>query len=253
MRIITLNKEDIYKGYLLLVNSDYPIRDNECIHSRKLISVDTMYKDIVLESRAATLLSQLLKEIGSNDAIVPVSGYRNRTEQERIYNDSLLKNGSEFTEKYVAMPDKSEHQTGLAIDLAQNTKEIDFIRPNFPYTGICGDFRRKAARYGFIERYQEDKESITLISHEPWHFRYLGYPHSQIIQDNNLSLEEYIHFIKNYPFNGKYFHISENSKEVEVFYVSANTNKTTFELSDNEYFQISGNNVDGFIVTIWRG
>ena len=47
-------------------------------------------------------------------------------------------------------------------------EQIDFIRPDFPYTGPCGDFRRGAAGHGFILRYPEGKEGITGIGHEPW-------------------------------------------------------------------------------------
>lgn len=80
----------------------------------------------------------------SGDSIVPVSGYRSLNEQMDIYNDSLKDNGEDFTRKYVALPKHSEHQTGLAIDLGLNKEKIDFIRPDFPYDGICGTFRRFA-------------------------------------------------------------------------------------------------------------
>jgi len=204
-----------------------------------------------LESKTLASLLQLLKLISCNNEIVPVSGYRSRNEQEQIYNQSLLENGKAFTERYVALPDRSEHQTGLAIDLARNANEIDFICPDFPYTGIYGTFRQNAVKYGFIERYQKDKESITGISYEPWHFRYVGYPHSQIIQDNNLSLEEYILFIKDYPYGEKHFRIQEMSREIEVSYVPVGFDTTTIEVPEDNCFQISGNNVDGFVITIW--
>ena len=83
-------------------------------------------------------------------------------------------------------------ETGLAIDLALNAPDIDFICPEFPRTGICRKFRELAPYYGFIERYQKAKEPITGISEEPWHFRYVGTPHSVVIAENGLSLEEYI-------------------------------------------------------------
>jgi D-alanyl-D-alanine dipeptidase/carboxypeptidase len=220
-------------------------------HTGKLIPVDAQYKDVLLESKTLASLLHLLKLIGCSNEIVPVSGYRSRNEQEQIYNQSLLENGTVFTERYVALPDRSEHQTGLAIDLARNANEIDFIRPDFPYTGIYGTFRKNAVKYGFIERYQKDKESITGISYEPWHFRYVGYPHSQIMQDNNLSLEEYILFIKDYLYGEKHFRIQEMSREIEVSYIPVGFDTTTVEVPENNCFQISGNNVDGFVITIW--
>ena len=48
-------------------------------------------------------------------------------------------------------------------DLGRAASHIDFIRPAFPYDGVCGAFRRAAARHGFIERYQAGKEALTGI------------------------------------------------------------------------------------------
>ena len=70
-------------------------------------------------------------------------------------------------------------------------EHMDFICPEFPYDGICGHFRALAPDYGFILRYTKEKEAITGISEEPWHFRYVGVPHARIITDRGLCLEEY--------------------------------------------------------------
>ena len=75
----------------------------------------------------------------------------------------------------------SEHQTGLAIDLGLASEEIDVIRPNFPYSGVCAAFRKQAADYGFILRYPAGKEAVTGIAYEPWHFRYVGVPHARFM------------------------------------------------------------------------
>ena len=85
-----------------------------------------------------------------------------------------MENGEEFTNQFVARPGHSEHQTGLAIDLGLKQPDIDFLRPYFPYKGICQTFRELSTDYGFIERYPAGKEAITGIAHEPWHFRYVG-------------------------------------------------------------------------------
>ena len=46
--------------------------------------------------------------------------------------------------------------------------------------------------YGFILRYTADKESITGITDEPWHFRYVGKEVSMDMKDSGLCLEEYL-------------------------------------------------------------
>lgn len=254
MKTIKLTRDHIYKGNLILVNANYPIVENKANENISLIPFDIRYPDILMEYRAASVLSHLISGLNGENDIVPVSGYRPLREQEQIYLESLEENGEEFTKKYVAFPNHSEHQTGLAIDLAKKQDDIDFICPEFPHYGIYNDFRKRAPRYGFIERYQKEKEDITGISHEPWHFRYVGYPHSQIIYENGICLEEYIEEIRKYPLGDKSLIIDRDSQRVEIFYVpilSSEDQRTIF-LPDNSLYQISGNNVDGCIVTLWR-
>lgn len=251
MRTITLHKDDVFNGYLVLVNRTNPIKGPLLKNISTLVPFSTVDEKILLERRASASLIQLIKKINSKEKIVPVSGYRSKEEQETLFQDSLLENGRDFTERYVAFPNCSEHQTGLAIDLAENQPVIDFIRPSFPYSGIFADFRELAADYGFIERYEKNKENLTGISHEPWHFRYVGFPHANRIQKLGFCLEEYIQFLRDFPLGGAPYTFIEKEIEFNVFYVRANEEWTTFEIPDDCLYQLSGNNVDGIIVTIW--
>lgn len=248
MKTITLSKKDIHKGSLILVNKSYPlVKYND---EKSGLRVIDHFPDICLESTTASVLSHMFVVLNCHDEIIPVSGYRTFEEQKKIYEDSLKENGNEFTDKYVALPNHSEHQTGLAIDLALKQNKINFICPSFPYDGVCAAFREKAPYYGFIERYQKEKDEITGIAHEPWHFRYVGYPHSMIIKKYNFVLEEYIDFLKQFPYEGGHFITEINGLVVEIFYVEASCNE--IHLPEDTIYQISGNNVDGFIVTVWR-
>ncbi len=252
MDTITLNRKDIHNGSLILVNATYPIVKEKGASTLSLFAPNLKYPNILMDSRVATILSHLMMDLNCSDEIVPVSGYRSRKEQQQIYEDSLSNNGKVFTEKYVAIPNHSEHQTGLAIDLALKKEHIDFICPDFPYMGICNEFRKKAMDYGFIERYQLGKETITGIGHEPWHFRYVGYPHSQIISEQRLSLEEYIEVVKKFVYDQKHFIMDMGGRRMELFYVPVAASQQTINLPENSLYQISGNNVDGWIVTLWR-
>ncbi len=78
----------------------------------------------------------------------------------------------------VALPGTSEHQLGLAVDLLGD-EAIAWFQEH------CWD-------YGFILRYTEEKESITGIINEPWHFRYVGTAVSLDMKDSGLCLEEYL-------------------------------------------------------------
>ena len=244
MRKLTLSNNKIYDGNLILVNAAYSLQSTR---ENELVSANTDYPDILLCRDAASALQMVLEKISAARDIVPVSGYRSQWEQTQIYNDSLKESGAEFTKKYVALPGHSEHQTGMAIDLGLYSDHIDFIRPDFPYDGICEVFRETAPSYGFVERYPAGKEKITGIAHEPWHFRYVGFPHSAIMADKNLTLEEYVEFIKNCT--------SEHPLtygNIEIYYFPLGEESTEIYMPEKAVYQISGNNVDGFIVTAWR-
>ncbi|MEG0019487.1 MAG: M15 family metallopeptidase [Oscillospiraceae bacterium] len=250
MSTITLNKSNIFKGNLILVNADFPLK---CSANIELMPANVNFLDIFVEKNVSNFLIHALAYVNCTHEIVPVSGYRTLAEQENIYATSLAESGDAFTRKYVALPSHSEHQTGLAIDLGLNKDEIDFIRPDFPYSGICDAFRKSAHRYGFIERYQKGKEHMTGIAQEPWHFRFVGYPHSEIISTMGLCLEEYIEYLKNFTYEGEHLKFLGANGEVEIFYLPILSDcAVTLPLPENYLWQVSGNNCDGVIITLWR-
>lgn len=234
----------IHNGLLILVNAEHPIQHME----RPILAPAVPGSDILLDSRAAAMLSGLISRIGAAGEIVPVSGWRPEAEQREIWDGSMRESGEEFTRKYVALPGCSEHQTGLAIDLALRADNIDFIRPEFPYDGVCGRFRALAADYGFVERYQSGKEGVTGIAAEPWHFRYVGRPHARIMCEMGLCLEEYVEYLRSYPYPERLLEVRGEVYEAEVGFAGA---RDTLGLPDAPY-QVSGNNVDGYIYTLWR-
>lgn len=249
MKTVLLSKNMVHEGSLILVNRGNSLRGAIC--EKRLATVGE-HSGVLLERRAASILQKLFDDIHCGEQIFPVSGYRPKQEQVQIYQNSLLDNGAEFTAKYVMPPNCSEHQSGLAIDLALNQPEIDFLRPYFPYTGICGAFRDRAAAFGFIERYPNSKENITGIAHEPWHFRYVGAPHSKLIENMSVTLEEYLLWLKGFPYGDMPLHHNFDSSEIEIFYLAAKEQETSFEIEEDLQYTVSGDNMDGFIITIWR-
>jgi len=250
MKTILLSRNMVYTGDLILVNRDHPHREESSY--KALISVDATNKNVLLERRVASLYNKLMLNLNARSRITAVSGWRSRREQEQIYSESLSENGADFTAKYVALPGHSEHQTGLAVDLALNQPNIDFIRPYFPYTGICGAFREMAGRYGFIERYPKGKENITGIAYEPWHFRYVGVPHAMIMKQMGYTLEEYHARIRQYLYGRRSLQYDFGNFHIEVSYLPADKETVTFNIAVDTPYTISGNNMDGFVVTVWR-
>lgn len=175
---------------LVLVNAAHALEEEP--DAGELEAVHKENPAVLLKREAAEQLRGLLDAVDRDGEIVLVSGYRSRAEQEKIFADSLRENGRSFTETYVAPPDHSEHQTGLAIDLGKRQETIDFIRPEFPKDGVFSAFRKRAPEYGFVERYPAGKEQVTGIGAEPWHFRYVGCPHARIMTERHLVLEEYL-------------------------------------------------------------
>ena len=247
---LLLREDDIYRGDLILVNAKHRVRKKP---KRDMLPLSPDKKGVKMEAGAAAMYLQLMREIGHGDEILPVSGYRPVEEQEAIYRESVEQNGEEFTKRYVALPGRSEHQTGLAIDVGENKEKVDFICPEFPYTGICGRFREKAAGYGFIERYRQGKEKITGIAPEPWHFRYVGYPHAEIIREMGVCFEEYIDIVKKYRFDGPRLIYRRNGRRIEIFYVPFDGGARVLTMPDAAPYRVSGNNVDGFVVTVFHG
>lgn len=246
MKVVPMNIT-MREGNLLLVNANFALHKED---KSDLVSAIQSYPEILIKKKVSEVLQQVFQKIGCEEHIVPVSGYRSVEEQTQIYETSLRENGEDFTQKFVALPYHSEHQTGLAIDLGLKKEEIDFICPEFPYEGICNEFREAAIDYGFIERYPKGKEHITGIAHEPWHFRYVGCPHSQIMREKDMTLEEYLLFMKQFSQEKPYVWSDEDEKMAEIFYVGTEIMDIT--MPDNCTYQISGNNMDGFVVTLWR-
>ncbi len=127
--------------------------------------------------------------------LVPYSGYRSYERQERNYNNLtetyMSRYGisrSEAAAKAATVilpPGTSEHNLGLAMDICNtydsfaNQKEYKWLVEN-------------AHKYGFILRYEAEKQPITGIVPEPWHWRYVGVEYAEKIKNSGLCLEEYL-------------------------------------------------------------
>lgn len=251
MTQIELTKENTMYGSLILVNSRFPLAKSPDLEN--LVPVMDAKPDIQMDGQAVALLSGLLDCIHCKDEITAVSGFRTQAEQENIWKNVLNENGSDFTKKFVAVPGCSEHQTGLAIDLAENKESIDFICPDFPRTGIFQKFRKMAPRFGFVERYPAGKETITGIGEEPWHFRYVGYPHSAIMNKRNMVLEEYILFLKENTDQEHPYIYRVSKTNIEISYIPLTGEASVFiQIPENFPYMISGTNEGGVILSLWR-
>lgn len=91
---------------------------------------------------------------------------------------------------YSCAPGTSEHQTGLTVDII--LRGVDSLSESFGETDAGKWLAENAHKFGFVLRFPKDKEDITGIIYEPWHFRYVGRTHATAMYEMGLCLEEYI-------------------------------------------------------------
>ena len=240
--------EQAVAGTLALVNPAHPLQARPAPEA--LVPAMPDAPGVLLARQAAVMLAALLDGIRAAGRIVPVSGWRSHAEQQALYADSVRDNGLEFTQKYVALPGCSEHETGLAIDVGEAREVIDFIRPAFPDTGVCAAFRRAAARYGFIERYPKGAQTVTGIGHEPWHFRYVGWPHAGLMAQRGVTLEEYIGALGAYT-PEQPLHAEAGGRGFDIFRVPLGPEGARFDAPRDRVWQASADNCGGLVVTVW--
>lgn len=152
------------------------------------------YKDPTLKPMLRLAIKPYLDKMIKNAKLDNVefivdSGYRSFEYQEKVLNE-LIKEKGNLAYKLVAMPGASEHQTGLAFDIAYLKKGIysDDVRENDKEVKWL---MKNSYKYGFILRYPKGKENITGINFEPWHYRFVGIPLAKKLTENNITLEEY--------------------------------------------------------------
>ena len=117
------------------------------------------------------------------------SGYRSYFYQKVILEELVKKEGNIAYQK-VAKPGSSEHQTGLAIDIAyyKNGVYSDDVKEDDDEAIWLAN---NSYKYGFILRYPKGKEDITGYQYEPWHFRFVGLDLAKKLYDEGITLEEY--------------------------------------------------------------
>jgi LAS superfamily LD-carboxypeptidase LdcB len=98
---------------------------------------------------------------------------------------------------YSCAPGTSDHQTGLAVDIVQRSlpDRFDSLIQEFGETEAGKWLAENAHHFGFVLRFPEDKQNITGIIYEPWHFRYVGRTHATAMYEMNLCLEEYVEYL----------------------------------------------------------
>ncbi|MDE5604381.1 MAG: M15 family metallopeptidase [Eubacterium sp.] len=181
------------KNVDILVNANNPVPDDWKVDLVELRNGNQ------IDKRAYPSLQKMMDDAraeGYNPLIC--SSYRSTSYQQKLFDNSVQakknsgmseKKAIKETEKWIAVPGTSEHETGLAVDIVSlENQNLD----NSQLNSACQKWLMKHCYdYGFILRYPKDKTKVTGIGFEPWHYRYVGYDIAQYIKKNGICLEEY--------------------------------------------------------------
>jgi len=165
---------------LMLINTDYMLPEDFVAETEEYRDSGVNMNSCITEAYGE--LSDAVKEIIGDNLFVS-SGIRDKEHQQKLYEEQP---------DTATIPGASEHETGLCMDVYVACYAGDSF-----LNSKAGKFvNEHCDEYGFIIRYPSYGEEETGIRFEPWHIRYVGFPHSEIIYNNSLTLEEYIFSLK---------------------------------------------------------
>lgn len=260
-----LAKDKVYTGPLLLINEDHPFNNfniaaslTEIYDKRTKIEVDgKMNYSLYFQSRFVkvdkSIIPDLLamtdacyRETKINDLALSTNGaYRTYDEQQDLFDKNLttLKGGC------------SDYNSGLSIyfmGYPDNFYHLDDEK-YAPGQTLANWLKNNAYKYGFIKRHDGSKSDITGQTDDVGQYRYVGYPHSYIMKEQNLCLEEYIAIISRYTANGQHYQVkADDGHTYEIYYcpLSGDVTDVTVPAQNTVPYTISGDNFGGFIVTV---
>ena len=185
---------------LRLVNAANPLPDDFEPETSNIAG----YEHRPFDMRAADWLEKMLHDAEQDGCkLYLVSGYRSIGRQRALFQiktEELMQQGlaaqqaEQEAARWVARPGTSEHNLGLAADIVSAdwyTTHND-LTEDFEQTPAFAWLKANCAEYGFILRYPKEKEAVTGISYEPWHYRYVGQEAAKEIMLTGITLEEYL-------------------------------------------------------------
>ena len=182
------------EGLLNIVNADHPMPEDWQCELVSLINGQNV------DSRAYNDLQKMMDDARA-EGLDPYicSSWRSHETQEQLFEEEIenyVRQGYSKSEarvqaaQWVAVPGTSEHELGLALDIVSiENQRLEEAQED---TETQQWLMEHCYEYGFILRYPKDKEDITGISYEPWHYRYVGREDAAAIRDMGVCLEEYV-------------------------------------------------------------
>ncbi len=178
----------------MLVNRTHPLPATyvpELVRVNARLANGVTPDEKLMQPEAAKALESMLQTAEQEKVILYcVSGYRSYATQKWLYEYRVKTEGQTMADLYTARPGQSEHQTGLAMDLANGLHGE--LSDAFGETAEGKWLVKNAHNFGFIIRYPQGREKTTGYNYEPWHLRYVGVEVAKAIASQGLVLEEYV-------------------------------------------------------------
>ncbi|MGN0592425.1 MAG: D-alanyl-D-alanine carboxypeptidase family protein [Ruminococcus sp.] len=234
---ITLSQGQIHNGPLILVSSTCPfIGQTDFIDFTTNTNSNVIPRDLSL--RYHPDMQQAMSDLF--DAYCWDNGYVNL----QIYSTTEI-NAAENSLYTTVLSERSSGYT-FDIGLITSTGEVVayLTKRNEWMFNNCWN-------YGFIVRYPDTKTGTTGVGFMPHHFRYVGLPHAMLMYQNDMCLEEYLQFLTGYTLETGPLTYQTDTKLYEIYYVPAEASgDTTVTLPKGTKYTVSGNNTDGFVLTV---
>ena len=251
-KTLHLSEKDLSEGTLVVVNGELAIDPDRVetvsLYDCKSRSYSVGRRNLTLRKDAAEALNDWMDAAKAHDGLESVNvvaGYRSKEDQQSLYDKALQKHGEAYAAQYFQLPGHSEHHTGLAVDLniydAKSGASYDFKSD-----GVSAWAAQNAWQYGFVLRYPADKVSVTGIANESWHYRYVGIPHAALMEKLDYCLEEYLAYLRLFSFEGERLSVVCGDTEYEIYFCEG----LDVKIPADRRYTVSGNNADGFIVTV---
>jgi D-alanyl-D-alanine carboxypeptidase len=144
------------------------------------------------------LMAMILAAEEDGVKLTVVSSYRPYSSQQRLYNNKVnyyinrgysRANAELLASTVVAIPGTSDLNLGLAVDF-NYLEQSDENKPELVW------LRENAEQYGFVMRYPKNKENVTGVIYEPWHYRYVGAEHAKMMNEMDYCLEQYLAYLQ---------------------------------------------------------
>ena len=172
------------------LNSSYAPQDIVKIPSRYA------YDNMKISNSILENIESLIEDARSEGyTFVVSSGYRTYKEQKALYDSYASSYGKSEADTYVARAGHSEYETGLSFDLEpyKYSSNVKDIKESNEYLWL----RDNAHKYGFIFRFESDKEYLTRFSEDPWRLRFVGTDAASMIYNEKICFEEYYAYFVN--------------------------------------------------------